>query len=110
MDLGTLLDALRAGRVVITSHAATEAQADNLNLTEIRVSILSTGELIEDYPSDRRGPSCLLLCMLPDGRPVHSCWGYQAVLGFATLITVYRPDLQPRKWSADWRTRASPSS
>lgn len=109
MDLGTLKAALSAGRVIITQHADREAKAELLNLTEVRASAVIGGEIIEDYPSDRLGPSCLILSMLPDG-PVHSCWGYQAAINFATLITVYRPDLQPHKWSPDWRTRAGSSS
>ena len=105
MDLGTLKVALSAGRVIITQHADRETKAELLNLTEVRASVITGGEIIEDYPTDRRGPSCLILSILPDGRPVHSCWGYQTVISFATLITVYRPDLQPHKWSPDWRTR-----
>jgi hypothetical protein len=106
MDLGTLKAALSAGRVIITQHADREAKAEFLNLTEVRASVITGGEIIEDYPTDRRGPSCLVLSMLPGGKPVHSCWGYQAAIGFATLITIYRPDLQPQKWNLDWRKRA----
>jgi hypothetical protein len=105
MDLAALKAALGAGRVVITQHADREARTDGLNLTEVRVSGLSNGDIIEDYPDDPRGQSCLILCTLPDGRPVHTCWGYQSSLGWATLITIYRPDAQPHKWSPDWRSR-----
>lgn len=107
MDLEALKETLRTGRVVITPHASTEARADYLNLTEIRASVIENGEMIEDYPTDRRGPSCLFLSFLSDGRPVHSCWGFHSIIRFATLITVYRPDMQPHKWSPDWRTRVS---
>jgi hypothetical protein len=105
MDLAVLKAALGAGSVIITPHANREAHADGLNLTEVRASVLSNGDIIEDYPGDPRGQSCLILCTLPTGHPVQSCWGYQPSLGLATLITVYRPDAQPHKWSPDWRSR-----
>jgi hypothetical protein len=109
LDLTTLKDALRAGRVLITQHADREARAEQLNLTEVRASVVDHGDIIEDYPSDPRGPSCLTLSMLPGGRPIHACWGYQASIRYATLITLYRPDLQPLKWSPDWRSRVGGS-
>ena len=61
------------------------------------------GECIEDYPTDPRGPSCLVLTYLPDGSPIHVLWGFDAPSGQAILITVYRPD--SLRWSEDLRTR-----
>lgn len=107
MDLEVLKVALGAGRVFITQHADSEAKNDGLNLTEVRASVIVNGELVEDYPTDPRGPSCLIFSILADGRPVHSCWGYHTSINFATLITIYRPDGQPHTWSADWRKRIS---
>lgn len=105
MDLVALKATLAAGRMVTTFHANREAKAETLNLTYVRESVILNGDLIEDYPTDPRGPSCLMLSFLTDGRPVHTCWGLHPVLQLVTLITVYRPDLQPHKWSPDWRSR-----
>jgi hypothetical protein len=66
--------------MVITQHAHAEAQAEGLNLTEVRASVVSSGEIIEDYPHDKRGPSCLIFSMLMSGSPVHTCWGYSSVI------------------------------
>lgn len=53
-------DAVRAGRVRVSSHALREAEADGLTLEQIEAATLG-GECFEDYPRDRRGPSCLVL-------------------------------------------------
>lgn len=75
MDGALLKTALVAGRVVITFHADQEAHAEALNLTEVRQSVVTNGDLIKDDPTDPRGLSCLILSFLSDGCPVHSCWG-----------------------------------
>lgn len=64
--------------------------------TAIRV-----GEIIEDYPSDARGHSCLILGDGPGGRPIHVVCAPK--LGYLAVITAYVPD--PDQWSPDFRTR-----
>jgi hypothetical protein len=64
-------------------------------------ALASTCELVEDYPDDPRGHSCLVLTFEAGARPLH------VVLGFAdpshlVVITVYEPD--PKQW-IDWRVR-----
>ena len=51
-------------------------------------------EVIEDYPTDLRGRSCLVLGLLGDGRLVHVVVGYERQP--MKLITTYYPD------PADW--------
>lgn len=60
------------------------------------------GEIIEDYPSDRPYPSCLVFGCTFAGDPVHSVWAYNAQNRWAVIITVYRPD--PDRW-INWRKR-----
>jgi hypothetical protein len=64
-------------------------------------ALASTCELVEDYPDDPRGHSCLVLTFEAGARPLH------VVLGVAdpshlVVITVYEPD--PKQW-IDWRVR-----
>ncbi|MBX5476786.1 MAG: DUF4258 domain-containing protein [Clostridia bacterium] len=86
-----------------TLHAIREAVADDLDPIVVSEALRRNGEIIEDYPEDKRSASCLVLCHLPDGRPVH------AVVGYAyepvRIITVYRPDLFPERWTSDYRRR-----
>jgi hypothetical protein len=101
MDIQRIADAIRGGRVRVTDHADEEAQSDRLSLHDVFSSALR-GEVIEDYPSDRPYPSCLVYGETSKSEPIHSVWGYNEENQWAVLITVYRPD--PRRW-IDWRRR-----
>ena len=62
---------------------------------------ISTGEIIEDYPTDPRGPSCLILGYTEMGRPLHVVCG--KVEEELLIITAYEPS--PEEWESDWKTR-----
>ena len=73
MEIETIQQAIRGGQVRITDHADEEASSDGLSLDEIYASV-KRGEVIEDYPSDRPYPSCLIYGPTDAGDPVHSVW------------------------------------
>ncbi len=75
MDIQAIIDAIRYHRIHITDHADQEAQADHLSFDEIFYSVLH-GEIIEDYPSDKPYPSCLIYGESFVGQPIHSVWDY----------------------------------
>lgn len=101
MNIEDIIDAIRDNRLRITDHADEEALADELSFDEIFFSVLQ-GEIIEDYPTDKPYPSCLIYGDSFKGDPIHSVWAYNPETQWAVLITVYRPD--PNRW-IDWRTR-----
>ena len=101
MNITDIIEAIRANRVRITDHADEEAEADHLTFDEIYFSVLR-GEVIEDYPTDKPYPSCLIYGQTFSGDPVHSVWAYNKRNRWAVLITVYRPD--PGLW-INWRER-----
>jgi hypothetical protein len=101
MDIEQIRDSIRTHRVRITDHADEEAAADHLLLDQVYFSV-ERGEVIEDYPTDRPYPSCLIYGPTPQGQPVHSVWAYNEEREWAVLITVYRPD--PARW-IEWRIR-----
>jgi len=41
-----------------------------ISVAEVR-QIIQSGEIIEDYPEDARGHSCLILGFGEEGRPIH---------------------------------------
>jgi hypothetical protein len=73
-------------------------------LQEIESST-ADGECIEDYPTDPRGASCLVLGHLESGAAIHALWGFDAPSLQAILVTVYIPDPQLR--AADFRRRST---
>ena len=61
-------------------------------------------EVIEDYPEDPRGHSCLGLG-LADTRPVHAVCAIEDDPRELLLITVYDPSQRPERWEAGFRRR-----
>ena len=101
MNITNIIEAIRANRVRITDHADEEAEADRLTFDEIYFSVLY-GEIMEDYPSDKPYPSCLVYGKTFGGTPVHSVWAYNEQSKWVVLVTVYRPD--PDRW-INWKER-----
>ena len=63
---------------------------------------VSSGEIIEDYPNDPRGHSCLILGYTAEGKPLHVLCGKleeEEIL----IITAYEPSSE--EWENDWKTR-----
>jgi hypothetical protein len=63
-------------------------------------AVVNRGEVIEDYPEDVRGHSCLMLAA-PEGRAVHVVCSPKA--DYLAVITAYLPE--PADWSPDFRER-----
>ena len=78
----------------ISLHADDERIADGLTVSELEF-VLSNCEIIEQYPDDPRGESCLALGLTPEGTPVHVVCGKNRS-GHLILITVYIPTMP--KW------------
>jgi len=91
---------LKEHRVRHTLHALKEEMRDGLTANYIDESLLNGFELVEDYPTDPRGHSCLLLTWYRD-RPIHVvCALHEAML---IIVTVYIPSSQ--EWKDDFKTR-----
>lgn len=101
MDITNIIEAVRAKRIRISEHADVEAQDDKLTFDEIFTSVFQ-GEIIEDYPTDKPYPSCLIYGETFSGDPAHTVWSYNPENQWAVLITVYRPD--PNIW-INWKER-----
>src|SRR5690242_11813849 len=95
-------EAIAKGVYEVSYHAYRELEADLLLLDTV-LEAIHRGDLIEDYPDDPRGPSCLVCAALTDGNWVHTVWGWDEVGGVAIMITAYRPD--PKRWEDDFKTR-----
>jgi len=77
-----------------TQHATDQSILRRISVRELRDAI-ANGEVIEDYPEDKYGPSCLILGMTQAGRPVHIQCSYPS-RPLLKIITLYEPD--PRRW------------
>ena len=98
-DIEALRHQAAKGGFRLTRHAQLERMADGIAEEEIEEA-LTGAELVEDYPDDPRGPSCLLLGF-SQGNPLHMVCGVS--LEVIVVITVYRPF--PVEWEPGWRMR-----
>ena len=52
-------------------HAVDQSLLRDIAVRELEEAIANRGEIIEDYPDDKYGPSCLILGFTKAGRPLH---------------------------------------
>ena len=92
-------------RILYTPHAIKQMNAEERLITtkEVKEAILH-GEIIEDYPDDHRGASCLVLGFSGQ-RPIHAVSTTKVEPEELLLITVYDPSKRPNKWTENYRER-----
>lgn len=65
----------------------------DISVAELEQALSNRSEVIEDYPEDKYGPSCLILGFTSVGRPLHvQCSDPARPL--IKIITVYEPDAE----------------
>ena len=89
-------------KILFLPHAIRQmSRPDRMILrAEVR-RVVEHGEVVEDYPEDRRGHSCLLLGRGDGGRPIHVVCAPKDE--YLAIITAYLPS--PRSWEDDYKTR-----
>ena len=89
-------------RLLFLPHAIRQMSRPQRMISSNEVEVVVTqGELIEDYPSDPRGHSCLILGFGDATRAVHVVCSPKDE--YLAIITAYLPD--PTQWSEDFRRR-----
>ena len=74
MDLKEIQRLLREGQYEVSFHAQQERLEEGLDLVQIEAAIIEHGELLEEYPDDPRGESCLVLGFV-GSHPLHAVLG-----------------------------------
>ena len=89
-------------RLLFLPHAIRQMSRPQRMISSHEVeTVVKQGELIEDYPNDPRGHSCLVLGSGDGGRAVHVVCSPKD--DYLAIITAYLPD--PGHWSDDFRRR-----
>ena len=104
-DKGEILTQVResaAKRILFLPHAVNQMNSPErmISTQEVRAVVLR-GAVIEDYPGDVRGHSCLILGWGEGDRPLHVICAPKP--DYLAVITTYLPS--PEQWERDWRTR-----
>ena len=101
LTLGELKNLVKRRRYRFSLHGEQEREADQITVDEFEEAMTSPkAEILESYPNDPRGPSCLVLGFTETGQPIHAVCGRQEEQ--LIVITIYRPS--PQEWM-QWRKR-----
>ena len=76
-----------------SKHAVDQSIIRNISVAELEDAMAGKSEVIEDYPDDKYGPSCLILGYTKTGRPLHIQCSYPT-RPLVKIITLYQPDLE----------------
>ena len=102
-NLDMISEAFRNGSYSITTHAYEELDNDNFTIEKLETAIGNDDpEIIEDYPDDPRGASCLVIGWFGPDLPIHVCVGVSGAE--PEVITAYKPS-PIRFWPPDFRRR-----
>jgi len=91
---------VRQGRYHLTIHAFERCAERGISPDEIKEVILSD-EIIETYPEDKYGPSCLIYGITRGERILH----VQCSIDPVWIITTYDPTLNPNEWEDNFKRR-----
>lgn len=82
----------------ISLHADDERINDEITYDELEKALLND-EILEEYPDDPRGESCLILGFISSDKPAHIICGKNKDENLL-IITVYIPAMP--KWKNPW--------
>jgi hypothetical protein len=92
---------LARGDYVLSRHALRRVVERNIRETEVREAGTNV-VIIEDYPTDKYSPSCLLLGFTAESRPLHIQVSREDS-ETTRIITIYEPNLD--EWQAGYTVR-----
>ncbi|MBI2264535.1 MAG: DUF4258 domain-containing protein [Armatimonadetes bacterium] len=101
MEIQEIRRKAQAGQWAMSRHARKFAGQRCIRDVEVREA-LCEAELLENYPDDSRGPSCLVLGFTQRQRPLHVVCGGDPVRTLV-IITTYEP--KPPDWVNPWTRR-----
>ena len=92
---------IKQRRYEFSKHAVDQSIIRDISVAELEDAMAGKIEVIEDYPDDKYGPSCLILGFTQAGRPLHIQCSYPS-RPLIKIVTLYQPD--PELW-IDFRVR-----
>ena len=94
----SLLDGIRTKienrQFELSRHAAHQSIIRHITMQEVQETVENC-EILEDYPEDKYGPSCLIAGFTKSNRPLHIQCSHPSRF-LIKIITLYEPN--PIKW------------
>ena len=81
---------IKIGQFEFSKHAVDQSITRRIGVQDLN-DVIANGTVIEDYPEDKYGPSCLILGMTSKKRPLHIQCSYPS-RPILKIITLYEPD------------------
>ncbi len=103
MDIGKIRSLVIEGKYQYSKHAEKEREHDMIYTWELE-DALKNCVIIEDYPDDPRGASCLVLGFC-GSKPLHAVCTIKKGPEELLLITVYNPSKRPDRWIDNYSKR-----
>jgi hypothetical protein len=94
-------DKIASNLFEFSKHATNQSTIRNIRLHEIQEAVAS-GFVIEDYPDDKYGSSCLISGITQTNRPIHIHCSYPS-RSLIKIVTVYEPD--SLRWDENFTKR-----
>lgn len=91
---------VKVGNYRFTIHAFERCIERNISPEQVK-SVILFGEIIEDYPDDKYGPSCLIYGVTEEGRILH----VQCSIEPVWIVTAYDPTVNPEEWDREFKRR-----
>jgi Domain of unknown function (DUF4258) len=91
---------IASGQYEFSQHAVDQSIVRHIRVQDLREA-MAVGEIIEDYPTDKYGPSCLVFGVALACRPLHIQCSYPS-RPLVKIITLY--ELDPQRW-IDYKVR-----
>ncbi len=100
-----ILDIVRQSaekRILFLPHAVRQMSRPDRMISPLEIrNVIHNGKIIENYPENARGHSCLILGYGEKGRPVHVVCSPKHE--YLSIITAYLPNV--REWEYGFRKR-----
>lgn len=101
MNIETICKRIKEGKYNISFTHTEKLRLRRIEASDVESAILK-GAIIEPYPDDPRGASCLILGFTDKNKPLHIVCG-RIKEDEILIITAYEPDAA--EWESDWKTR-----
>jgi len=99
-SIDDIREKIARGQFEFSQHAVDQSIVRHISVQELREAV-AAGAVIEDYPTDKYGPSCLVFGVPLARRPLHVQCSYPS-RPLVKIITLYEPD--PQRW-VDFKVR-----
>ena len=92
--IGNIRKKIKTGLFEFSKHAVDQSIIRRISVQDV-CDVINNGTIIEDYPDDKYGPSCLIFGMTAERRPIHIQCSYPS-RPIVKIITLYEPN--PTRW------------